>query len=250
MIYILYSFIAGLFTFFLTTLGALTVFSVKSNNNKLIALMLGFGGGVMVAASIFSLLNPAIEYSILLNYKPWIICMVGFIVGVVLILILDYFLSKKEESSKSNKLMVLAVIIHNIPEGLAIGVAFGSLLKEISTSTLIGAIMLAVGIGLQNFPEGAAISIPLSVTGTKKFKSFLIGAFSGVVEPIAAVIGAILVSFIELSLPFVLVIAAAIMIFVVIDEIIFLSHTYHKRLTSIGFIFGFIIMMVLDLALS
>lgn len=250
MIYILYSFLAGLFTFLLTTIGALTVFSIKGNNKKIIACMLGFGGGVMVSASFFSLLLPAISYCEILNYKSWLICLIGFIIGVLIILLIDYILSKKEISSKNNKLKVLAVIIHNIPEGLAIGVAFGSILKGISINNLLGAIMLTLGIGLQNFPEGAAISISLVTAGTKKFKSFLIGALSAVVEPICAVIGVVLVSLIELSLPFVLVIAAAIMIFVVIDDIISVSYTYNKRLFSIGFIIGFILMMVLDLALS
>ena len=146
--------------------------------------------------------------------------------------------------------MVLAVIIHNIPEGLAIGVAFGSLNMGIDGTSLVSAIMLSVGIGLQNFPEGAAISIPLASTGSTKHKAFLIGSLSAIVEPVAAIIGVILVTYVKLALPLVLVIAASIMIFVVIDEIISLSHKYHKRLTSIGFVIGFIIMMILDLAFS
>lgn len=249
--YILYGFLAGIFTWILTILGSLMVYSINVRKKSLIAVFLGFGGGVMVAASFFSLLLPSIDYSNSLNYKPWLICIIGFIVGVVIILFIDLILRKKEtidEINKNNTLMVLAVIIHNIPEGLAIGVAFGSLSIGIDSSSLISAIMLSVGIGLQNFPEGAAISIPLRSTGMNKHKAFLIGAISAVVEPIAAVIGVILVSVIELALPLVLVIAAAIMIFVVIDEIISLGHDYHKRLTSIGFIMGFIIMMVLDLA--
>lgn len=249
--YILYGLLAGIFTWILTVLGSLMVYSVNISKKSLVAVFLGFGGGVMVAASFFSLLLPAIDFAISLNYKPWLICLIGFIVGVVIILLIDLLLAKKEkfdEINKNNTLMVLAVIIHNIPEGLAIGVAFGSLSIGIDSSSLISAIMLSVGIGLQNFPEGAAISIPLRSTGMNKHKAFLIGALSAVVEPIAAVIGVILVSVIELTLPLVLVIASAIMIFVVIDEIISLGHDYHKRLTSIGFIMGFIIMMVLDLA--
>lgn len=249
--YILYGFLAGIFTWVLTILGSLMVYSVNFKSKSLIAVFLGFGGGVMVAASFFSLLLPAMDYCDVLNYKTWMICIIGFIIGVLIIIIIDFLLGKKEnvnETNKNNTLMVLAVIIHNIPEGLAIGVAFGSLSVGIQSSSLIAAIMLAVGIGLQNFPEGAAISIPLTSTGMSKNKAFLIGALSAVVEPIAAVIGVILVSIIELALPLVLVIAAAIMIFVVIDEIISLAHTYHKRLTSIGFIIGFIVMMVLDLA--
>ncbi len=251
--YLLFSFLAGMFTWLLTILGSLTVYSVNFKSKSLIALFLGFGGGVMVAASFFSLLLPAIDYCSVLNYKTWLIAIIGFIIGVVIILGIDYILTKKEEaneSKKNNTLMVIAVIIHNIPEGLAIGVAFGALSIGVTGANLISAVMLAVGIGLQNFPEGAAVSIPLTSTGMSKHKAFLIGTFSAIVEPIAAIIGVILVSAVQLVLPLVLVVAASIMIFVVIDEIITLAHTYHKRLTSIGFILGFIVMMVLDLAFS
>lgn len=251
--YILYSFLAGVFTWMMTILGSLMVYSINFKSKSLIAIFLGFGGGVMVAASFFSLLLPAIDFCQVLDYKEWLICIIGFVIGVLIILIIDFLLEKKEklnETKKNNTLMVLAVIIHNIPEGLAIGVAFGSLSIGIDSSSLVAAIMLAVGIGLQNFPEGAAISIPLSSTGMSKNKAFFIGSLSAIVEPIAAVIGVILVSIVELALPLVLVIAAAIMIFVVIDEILSLAQTYHKRLTSIGFIIGFIVMMILDLAFS
>lgn len=251
--YVLYSFLAGIFTWLLTILGALTVYSVKYSNKNLIAIFLGFGGGVMIAASFFSLILPAIDFCTSLNYKAWLICIIGFIIGVVIILLIDYLLSRQDridETNKNNTLMVLAVIIHNIPEGLAIGVAFGATQVGVESSSLIAAIMLAVGIGLQNFPEGAAISIPLASVGMAKRKAFLIGALSAIVEPIAALLGAMLVTIIELALPLVLVIAASIMIFVVIDEIISVAHTYHKRLTSIGFIIGFIIMMILDLAFN
>lgn len=251
--YVLYSFLAGMFTWILTILGSLTVYSINFKSKSLIAIFLGFGGGVMVAASFFSLLLPAIDYCKVLNYKTWLVCIIGFIIGILIILTIDFLLGKKaeiNETNKNNTLMVLAVIIHNIPEGLAIGVAFGSVALGIDSSSLVAAIMLAVGIGLQNFPEGAAISIPLSSTGMSKKKAFLIGAFSAIVEPIASVLGIILVSVVKLALPLVLVVAAAIMIFVVIDEIISLAHTYHKRLTSIGFIIGFIVMMILDLAFS
>ena len=227
-------------------------YSVNYKSNNLIAVFLGFGGGVMVAASFFSLITPAINYCEELNYQTWLICLIGFTLGVCIILLIDLLLGKYEinEENKNNTLMVLAVIIHNIPEGLAIGVAFGSLNMGIDGTSLVSAIMLSVGIGLQNFPEGAAISIPLASTGSTKHKAFLIGSLSAIVEPIAAIIGVILVTYVKLALPLVLVIAASIMIFVVIDEIISLSHKYHKRLTSIGFIIGFIIMMILDLAFS
>ena len=206
----------------------------------------------MVAASFFSLITPAINYCEELNYQTWLICLIGFTLGVCIILLIDLLLGKYEinEENKNNTLMVLAVIIHNIPEGLAIGVAFGSLNMGIDGTSLVSAIMLSVGIGLQNFPEGAAISIPLASTGSTKHKAFLIGSLSAIVEPIAAIIGVILVTYVKLALPLVLVIAASIMIFVVIDEIISLSHKYHKRLTRIGLIIGLIIMMILDLAFS
>lgn len=250
--YLLYGLLAGIFTWFLTILGSLMVYSVNYKSNNLIAVFLGFGGGVMVAASFFSLITPAINYCEELNYQTWLICLIGFILGVCIILLIDLLLGKYEinEENKNNTLMVLAVIIHNIPEGLAIGVAFGSLNMGIDGTSLVSAIMLSVGIGLQNFPEGAAISIPLASTGSTKHKAFLIGSLSAIVEPIAAIIGVILVTYVKLALPLVLVIAASIMIFVVIDEIISLSHKYHKRLTSIGFVIGFIIMMILDLAFS
>lgn len=250
--YLLYGLLAGIFTWFLTILGSLMVYSVNYKSNNLIAVFLGFGGGVMVAASFFSLITPAINYCEELNYQTWLICLIGFTLGVCIILLIDYLLGKYEinEENKNNTLMVLAVIIHNIPEGLAIGVAFGSLNMGINGTSLVSAIMLAVGIGLQNFPEGAAISIPLASTGSTKHKAFLIGSLSAIVEPVAAIIGVVLVTYVKLALPLVLVIAASIMIFVVIDEIISLSHKYHKRLTSIGFVIGFIIMMILDLAFS
>ena len=178
--------------------------------------------------------------------KKLLLCVVT-VLSLIIILGCVVKASSREEN-KNNTLMVLAVIIHNIPEGLAIGVAFGSLNMALNGTSLVSAIMLAVGIGLQNFPEGAAISIPLASTGSTKHKAFLIGSLSAIVEPIASVIGVILVTYVKLALPLVLVIAASIMIFVVIDEIITLSHKYHKRLTSIGFIIGFIIMMILDLA--
>ena len=213
--YLLYGLLAGIFTWFLTILGSLMVYSVNYKSNNLIAVFLGFGGGVMVAASFFSLITPAINYCEELNYQTWLICLIGFTLGVCIILLIDLLLGKYEinEENKNNTLMVLAVIIHNIP-------------------------------------EGAAISIPLASTGSTKHKAFLFGSLSAIVEPIAAIIGVILVTYVKLALPLVLVIAASIMIFVVIDEIISLSHKYHKRLTSIGFVIGFIIMMILDLAFS
>ena len=176
----------------------------------------------------------------------------GFLIGTLMIVIIDYYISKKDitndQYNKSNILLVLAVVIHNIPEGLAIGVTFGSLAIGIDNVTLSGALLLTLGIGLQNLPEGAAISMPLATTGMKKSKAYLIGALSAIVEPIAAILGTLLVLSMRLFLPLMLLIAAAIMIFVVVDEIVPMANSYNKRLTSIGFIIGFIIMMILDLA--
>ena len=250
----LYGLIAGLFTWGMTILGSLSIYSLKSTNKSIMSLFLGFGGGVMVAASFFSLILPAIDYCQVLNFNIVILCIIGFIIGTLLIIVIDFIISKKEikynENKKSNILLVLAVIVHNIPEGLAIGVAFGSLSLGLTDVSLSSAIMLAVGIGLQNFPEGAAISMPLAATGMKRSKAFIIGALSAIVEPIAAFIGAILVLSMRMFLPLMLLIAAAVMIFVVVDEIVPLANSYNKRLASLGFIGGFIIMMVLDLAFS
>ncbi len=247
--FILLSLVFGMLTFLLTTIGAFTVYSIRQTNKRLIALFLGFGGGVMVAASFFSLILPAINFCDSLNYQGWLICLSGFIIGITIILIVEKCLYPNNDTHNQNniKLMVLAVIIHNIPEGLAIGVAFGSVALGVDNTSILAPIMLSIGIGLQNLPEGAAISIPLHSIGISKKKSFIIGASSAIVEPICAVIGVVLVTLIKSILPIVLSIAAAIMIFVVIDEIISLGHEYHKRLTSIGFIVGFVIMMILDL---
>lgn len=248
--YLLYSFIAGLVTWGLTIIGSFAVYGLNSKHKVFLALLLGFGGGVMVSASFFSLILPAIEFCEELHYLTWFVCLIGFTVGIVIILIIDNSIKIKNDENikKSSKLLVLAVIIHNIPEGLAIGVAFGSVWQNIEGATLTSAIMLAIGIGLQNLPEGAAISIPLRVEGMNKHKACLIGSLSAIVEPVAAVFGTLLAMSVQQTLPFILILAAAIMIFVVIDELLIEGQTYHKRMTSIGFCIGFTVMMILDLA--
>ena len=249
--YILFSFIAGLFTWLMTAIGSLAIFSVKPTNKKIMSCLMGFGGGVMIAASFFSLIMPSIEYCNVLNFNILSLCIIGFLIGTLMILIIDFYISKKEftmdEYNKSNILLIFAVIIHNIPEGLAIGVTFGSIAIGVENVTLSSALLLALGIGIQNLPEGAAISMPLATTGMNKFKAYLIGALSAIVEPIAAILGTLLVLTMRLFLPLMLLIAAAIMIFVVVDDIVPTANSYNKRLTSIGFIIGFIIMMILDL---
>ncbi len=249
--YAIYSLLAGGFTWLMTIIGSMFVFGIKTTKNKLISLLLGLGGGIMIAASVFSLIIPAIEYCNDLNKAPWLICTVGFIFGILLIISLDVFLSKKEQTTnieKNNLLFVLAIIFHNIPEGLAIGVAFGSIPLGIENGAISSAIMLAVGIGLQNLPEGAAISIPLAAKGMNKKKAFLIGALSAIVEPISAILGALLVIIVTNILPLMLLMAASAMIYVVVDEIIPTSRSYHSKFTTLGIMLGFIIMMVLDLA--
>ena len=251
--YILYSFLAGMFTWILTIIGSLAVFGLTKKNNRIISLLLGLGGGIMIAASFFSLIIPAIDVINDLGKNTWLICAIGFCLGCVLIIIFDYFLTEKsniKEEKRSGLLLVLSIILHNIPEGLAIGVAFGSVSRGLDSASLSSAALLSIGIGLQNLPEGAAISIPLAATGMPKKKAFFIGAISAIVEPISAVIGTVLVLLIRNILPYMLLIAAAIMIYVVIDEIIPTSRKYHHKFTTIGFIVGFIIMMILDLSFS
>ena len=225
------------------------------------ATILGFAAGVMIAASVWSLLIPSIEAAeATYGIWSWIPAAIGFLLGGLFLVLLDHLLphfhigTGHEEGPhvrvhKSTRLF-LAVTIHNIPEGLAIGVAFGSVYLGLDSVSLSSAALLSIGIGLQNLPEGAAISIPLAATGMLKKKAFFIGAISAIVEPISAVIGTILVLLVRNILPYMLLIAAAIMIYVVIDEIIPTSRKYHHKFTTIGFIVGFIIMMILDLSFN
>lgn len=253
---LLKAFIAALFTWTITGLGALVVFFFKEVNKKILDTVLGFSAGVMIAASFWSLLSPAIELSSKLKYIPWLFPALGFIVGGLFVLLSDKFLDKtlakgaKKHSLKRSILLVSAITIHNIPEGLAIGVAFGSVSGTAKGLSLIGAIMLAVGIGIQNFPEGAAVALPLRSEGFSKKKSFLIGFFSAVVEPVAAVIGAALVMRVNNLLPFLLSFAAGTMQLVVARELLPESFEKNKNLSTLGLIIGFVIMMVLDVALG
>lgn len=254
---VLLAFLATLFTWFITFLGALMVCFVKKINTKFLDSMLGFGAGVMIAASFWSLLAPAISLSETLNYIPWLLPALGFISGGLFVIFADKFLDKmivvNHQSSPSKKrsiLLVLAVTLHNIPEGLAIGVAFGGLFIDSSTTTLIGAMMLALGIGLQNFPEGAAVSLPLRREGYSIKKSLFYGQLSGVVEPISGVLGCLAAISIQAILPFLLAFSAGAMICVVSSELIPESSKNHKNLASFGVMLGFVIMMILDVALG
>ena len=256
---IIQAFIATIFTWGVTALGALVVCFFKEVNKKVLNTILGFSAGVMIAASFWSLLSPAIDLSLELGYIQWLLPTLGFIIGGLFVLLSDRFLDsvlKKRKnlrganSLKRSILLVSAITIHNIPEGMAIGVAFGGIASGVPGMTLIGAIMLAIGIGIQNFPEGAAVSLPLRNEGFSRFKSFMIGQASALVEPVSAIIGAILVLTIRSVLPFLLAFAAGAMIAVAARELLPESIQGNKDLSTLGLIAGFTIMMVLDVALG
>ena len=253
--------IATTFTWGVTALGALIVCFFKEMNKKVLCTILGFSAGVMIAASFWSLMVPSLELSKELGYIEWILPTLGFIAGGMFVLLSDSFLDKalskwSKRSSESiaslkrNFMLVSAITIHNIPEGMSIGVAFGAIASGVSGMTLIGAVMLALGIGIQNFPEGAAVSLPLRSEGYSRLKSFFIGQASALVEPIAAVIGAVLVIYIRSVLPFLLAFAAGAMIIVVARELLPESVKDYKNLSTLGVIAGFIIMMILDVTLG
>lgn len=240
---------SSIFTWGLTALGSLMVFFVRKQNENIISSLFGFGGGVMVAASFFSLLKPSIDMAIELKQIDWLIVGIGFLVGGLIIFLIDYLFSKlnKKNNGKINKgLLITAITIHNIPEGMAIGVAVGSAL--FSNIGYEAAIMLAIGIGLQNFPEGLAVSLPLKADGMNSKKAFMYGQLSGIVEPISAILGLLLVYLIKPILPFVLAVAAGTMIYVVIEELI--PSCKNNKYCTIGFMVGFVIMMILDVALG
>ena len=258
------AFIATLFTWGMTALGATLVFATKTINQRLLDSMLGFAGGVMIAASYWSLLGPAIDMSENHAIGAWFPAAFGFLLGGIFLWGIDKILphlhpntplsqaegfSPKER--KRSTLLVLAITLHNIPEGLAVGIAFGALANGGTEASLAGALTLALGIGIQNFPEGVAVSMPLRGEGMSRRKSFLYGQFSGMVEPIAAVIGAFAVSFIEPLLPYALSFAAGAMIFVVAEEVIPSSQEKgNKDLAAMSLMVGFVLMMILDVALG
>ena len=254
---------ASLFTWGLTALGAAFVFFFKSMNRAIFDGMLGFTGGVMVAASFWSLLSPAIEMSEGEAFIKVIPAALGFLGGALFLYGLDKVMPhlhinfKKEEAEgmktewHRSTLLVLAITLHNIPEGLAVGVLFGAAAAGIDGATTGGAIALAIGIGIQNFPEGIAVSMPLRRQGLSRWKSFNYGQLSAIVEPIAAMLGAWAVMTFEPILPYALAFAAGAMIFVVVEEVI--PETQRDKFTDIavlGFIGGFLVMMILDVALG
>lgn len=250
--YVYQALLATLFTYFLTALGASIVFFFKNISKNIMDAMLGFAAGVMTAASFFSLLSPAIEHAESLNMTPWIIISIGFFSGGLLLFLSDKIFNKL--LSKKNKrilMLVSSITIHNIPEGLAVGIAFGSVYYGLTGATTLSALMLAIGIGLQNFPEGSAVSIPLRRDGMSRSKAFFYGQLSAIVEPIFGVLGAILVLKARILLPFFLSFAAGAMIYVVVSELIPESQSNKKKeIMAIFTIIGFTIMMILDVALG
>lgn len=256
--------IATTFTWFITALGAAAVFLFKEINRKLLDGTLGFAAGVMIAASYWSLLAPALEMAEGARSLPvWFPAAAGFLLGGAFIRMLDFVLphlhlgfptSEAEgihTKWKRSILLLLAITLHNFPEGLAIGVAFGAVAANMSSATLAGAVALAIGIGIQNFPEGMAVSAPLRGEGMSPFKSFMYGQSSALVEPVAGVIGAVAVIAMKPILPYALAFAAGAMIFVVVEELIPESQlAKHTDFATSGAMLGFVLMMILDVALG
>ncbi|MBP3708145.1 MAG: ZIP family metal transporter [Clostridia bacterium] len=245
-----------------TTLGSAMVFLMKNKmNNKIEKLLLGFASGVMIAASVWSLIIPSIDMAEEQGKAAWIPASIGFLLGIVFLLVLDSLIphlhlkSEKPEGVKSKlkktTMMVLAVTLHNIPEGMAVGVTFAGAVIGNTGITMAGACALAIGIAIQNFPEGAIISMPLKSEGVSKSKAFLYGTLSGIVEPIGAGLTILLTNAVVPVLPYLLSFAAGAMIYVVVEELIPESQAgKHSNIGTIGVAIGFVIMMILDVALG
>ncbi len=255
--------LACIFTWSVTALGASLVFLMKKINKTFMDGMLGFAAGVMIAASFWSLLSPGIQQAEELGLNAWIMASLGFISGGLLLFISDNIYKlyqshhprhrheSKQESFKRCLMLIVSITIHNIPEGMAVGVAFGSVGAHLPGATLTGALAVAIGIGLQNFPEGTAVSFPLRREGYSRAKAFFYGQLSGVVEPIAGIIGVLLVLKVQLLMPFLLCFAAGAMIYVVVQELIPESQTNkQKDLMALFTLIGFSVMMILDVALG
>lgn len=254
-------FIGIMIPFIGTTLGSACVFFMRNQlNMKIQKLLLGFASGVMIAASVWSLLIPAIDLSEGLRNFAFLPAAIGFLLGMFFLLMLDktvphMHLDYKEEGKKSNlsktTMLVLAVTMHNIPEGMAVGVVFAGMLNGDAHISLTAAVALSLGIAIQNFPEGAIISMPLRSEGAKKGQAFLYGTLSGIVEPFAAFITILLSSYILPILPGLLAFAAGAMMYVVVEELIpEASQGEHSNIATIGFALGFVLMMILDVALA
>lgn len=258
---LLLALMAGLFTWAMTSAGAALVFLFKEINKKTLNIMLGFAAGVMVAASFWSLLLPAKEIAQQAGIVEWLPVVIGFTAGGALLMIMDKVLPHLHPNSKDGSpeglpshlkksiLLVFAITLHNIPEGFAVGVAFGAMANE--GVTFAAAIVVALGIGIQNLPEGAAVSIPLRKEGFSRRKSFMIGQLSGAVEPVAAVLGAYFAMNMAYLLPYTLSFAAGAMIYVVVEELIPESQSEeHSHGATIGSMAGFLLMTFLDIALG
>ncbi len=257
------AFLATLYTWGMTALGAGGVFLSRSVNKRTLDLMLGFAAGVMIAASFWSLLAPAIEMAEANGVPAWLPAVIGFLGGGGFLWVIDRILphlhlglpvSKAEgikTSWQRSVLLVLAITLHNIPEGLAVGVAFGAAAAGLPAATLAGALALAIGIGIQNFPEGLAVAMPLRGEGMSRGRSFFYGQLSATVEPVAAVIGAAAVLLMQPILPYALSFAAGAMIYVVVEELIPESQQgEHSNIATFGAMTGFAVMMMLDVALG
>lgn len=251
---IIQALLATLFTWAVTALGAALVFMFKKIHKNILDSMLGIAAGVMIAASFWSLLSPSIEMANVLKINIILSVAGGFLSGGLLLFIGDKVMNKMQNKSSNLKrtlMLIVSITLHNIPEGLAVGVAFGSTLYGLDGATLMSAWTLAIGIGIQNFPEGTAVSIPLRREGFSRNKSFIYGMLSGIVEPISGVLGALLVLKVRIILPFLLAFAAGAMIYVVIQELIPESQTNeNKEVISMCTLIGFTIMMLLDVLLG
>ena len=257
------AFAATVFTWGLTALGAGVVFFFRDVSRKALDAALGFTAGVMIAASFWSLLNPAIDLAEEMGMVKWVPPLIGFLAGAFSMRLVDYLLphvhlfGKLSEAEgvktswRRTTLLVLAITLHNIPEGLAIGVAFGAVAAGYESATLAAAIALAIGIGIQNCPEGTAVAVPLRREGLSRGKAWWYGQLSATVEPVAAVVGCLAVTMMRPALPYALAFAAGAMIFVTVEEVIPESQTGgHGDLATLGTMGGFAVMMTLDVALG
>ncbi len=257
------AFLATCFTWGVTALGAAVVFFFKTIDRRVLDIMLGFAAGVMIAASFWSLLAPAIEMAEVFGMIPWVPAVIGFLAGGAFLVAVDRVLPhlhlglprSEAEGLKTSwhrsVLLVLAITLHNFPEGLAVGVAFGAAAAGAPGATIGGAMALAIGIGLQNFPEGAAVSVPLRREGMSRTRAFFYGQSSAMVEPVGGVLGAALVYYMQPVLPYALSFAAGAMIYVVVEELIPEAHMgKNGDLATMGAMIGFAVMMLLDVALG
>ena len=249
---------ASVFCWLITAMGAALVFFFKKVNAAVMNVLMGFAAGVMIAASFWSLLSPAIDLSVELGYIPYLFPCVGFLAGGLFVVgvskLLDKSITLKQEAGAESKkrgiLLVSSITLHNIPEGMSVGVAFGAFAVGTPGSTLMGALILALGIGLQNFPEGASVALPLRRDGYSRSKAFLFGQLSGIVEPCAAMLGFFMCTAIKAALPFCLSFSAGAMIAVVASELIAEACRENKNIAAIGCITGFMVMMLMDVALG